>query len=456
IIKKGVASLEARYLHRVLRTLPAMRKLVDPSVLAQAIQKHYSTELGYKNQLLDLLTESNPGMEVDQSPVATKETASDGPEVGVFLSLLVLVHLLDAKKFDAGLALATTLATQVMDLNRRTLDPLAAKLFFYLARFYELAGRLAELRPTLLSNLRTATIHRDTELQAALLNLSLRNLIHFNLFEQAEKLASKTVFPEKASNSQTVRYMYYLGHIKAIQLDYTTAHTYLLQAQRKAPQSNATVGFQQSVHKLFVIVQLLMGEIPERSIFRQSILRRSLAPYLAITQAVRVGDLAKFQQTVAQYESRFRSDQTYTLIMRLRHNVIKTGIRMISLSYLRISLRDICLKLHLDSEEDAEYIVGKAIRDGVIDAVIDHEHGFIQSKEVVDVYSTSEPQTAFNQRIEFCLNLYNDSVKALRFPHNAHQKDLEYATEVLERERELAKEIAQGEFDPDSDADMGL
>jgi len=32
---------------------------------------------------------------------------------------------------------------------------------------------------------------------------------------------------------------------------------------------------------------------------------------------------------------------------------------MISLSYSRIHLRDICLKLHLDSEEDAEYIVAK-------------------------------------------------------------------------------------------------
>ena len=43
----------------------------------------------------------------------------------------------------------------------------------------------------------------------------------------------------------------------------------------------------------------------------------------------------------------------------LRHNVIKAGIRMMSLSYSRISLKDICLKLLLDSEEDAEYIVAK-------------------------------------------------------------------------------------------------
>lgn len=93
-----------------------------------------------------------------------------------------------------------------------------------------------------------------------------------------------------------------------------------------------------------------------------------------------MGDLNKFQEGLAQFDSVFKKDKTYTLILRLRHNVIKTGIRMISLSYSKISLRDICLKLHLDSEEDAEFIVSKAIRDGVIDATLDHNGGFMKSK----------------------------------------------------------------------------
>lgn len=35
------------------------------------------------------------------------------------------------------------------------------------------------------------------------------------------------------------------------------------------------------------------------------------------------------------------------------------GVRMISLSYSRISLADIAVKLQLDSPEDAEFIVAK-------------------------------------------------------------------------------------------------
>ena len=47
------------------------------------------------------------------------------------------------------------------------------------------------------------------------------------------------------------------------------------------------------------------------------------------------------------------------MFFSLRHNVIKTGIKMISLSYAKISFSDVAQKLQLDSPEDAEYIVAK-------------------------------------------------------------------------------------------------
>ena len=73
----------------------------------------------------------------------------------------------------------------------------------------------------------------------------------------------------------------------------------------------------------------------------------------------------------------------------------------------------------------------QAIHDGVIEATIDHEHGFIQSKETVDIYSTREPMDAFHQRITFCLDIYNQSVKAMRFPPKSYNKDLESAEVCL-------------------------
>ena len=77
--------------------------------------------------------------------------------------------------------------------------------------------------------------------------------------------------------------------------------------------------------------------------------------------AVRNGDLVLFSNTLDSFGTQFQTERTYTLIVRLRHNVIKTGIRMISLSYSRISLSDIAEKLQLDSSIDAEYIVAKVM-----------------------------------------------------------------------------------------------
>jgi len=47
----------------------------------------------------------------------------------------------------------------------------------------------------------------------------------------------------------------------------------------------------------------------------------------------------------------------------------------------------------------------------VIEATIDHEKGYVQSKETSDVYKTREPMAAFHQRIAFCLDIHNNSVK---------------------------------------------
>lgn len=75
--------------------------------------------------------------------------------------------------------------------------------------------------------------------------------------------------------------------------------------------------------------------------------------------------------------------------------------------------------------------MAKAIRDGVIEAVLDHDSGTMQSRDTSDVCmppgSQGESEIAFNQRIEFCLDLHNHSVKAMRFPPKSYNKELESA-----------------------------
>lgn len=80
---------------------------------------------------------------------------------------------------------------------------------------------------------------------------------------------------------QFCRYLYYLGKIRTIQLEYTDAKESLLQAARKAPI--AALGFRVQCNKWAVLVRLLLGEIPERSIFTQKGMEKALKPYFELT-----------------------------------------------------------------------------------------------------------------------------------------------------------------------------
>ncbi|KAL8277030.1 hypothetical protein RQP46_010564 [Phenoliferia psychrophenolica] len=475
LLHKAVELLEPRFATRALRSLPALRKKLGDKGhaedLAEVIRNSevFAKDSPRKQVLLDYL--GNPAvpvpeaapMEVDddtaaastkpKEPTTTKAPAAvvveikkpEGPlaalpEGDVYLSLLVVLWLLDQKKYSEGKALSSELIETMTALNRRTMDQLASKVYFYWVRLHELNGD------------DTAVLRTQVPLSPPSLPILTRLPPSTVLSSQPNAPPRSTTFPTStAGNAQLARWYYYLGRIRAIQLSYTEAHTSLQQSIRRSPDAKSAPGFLQTAHKLSIVVELLMGEIPERRTFRHPVLRLSLLPYLSIVQAVRTGDLEQFNSSLATHATTFQSDGNYSLILRLRHNVIKTALRTISLAYSRISLRDVSAKLHLDSEEDAEYIVAKAIRDGVIDAVVDHEQGFMRSKEVGDVYATSEPQVAFDTRIKFLLELHNQSVKAMRYPLNAHSKELASAGEARERERELAKEIE----DADEDASDG-
>lgn len=368
------------------------------------------------------------------------------PEVEIFLSLLVLVWKMDTKQLPAAKTIADALVKRLSSFNRRTLDSLSAKVFFYYARVYELLGpkEYAEARPQLFALYRTASLRRNVEGQVSLLNLLLRNFLEFNLYDQASHLVSNVEFNEaNASSNEIARFYYYQGRILSVDpAKYEEAYEYLQQALRKAPSQGAR-GFRVAVLKLSVIVQLLMGDIPERPLFRQRGVIVPLQPYMQLTQAVRFGDLVAFKACVQEHSDTFNRDRTLNLIQRLRHNVIRTGLRKINLSYSKISLADIAAKLLLDSEEDAEFIVAKAIKEKTIDATINHTERYVASNETIDIYSTKEPQEQFHLRTDFFIKIHNDAMKAMRYIPDARKKEDDEFKMSLKDEEDLVASLAE-------------
>eukprot|EP00600_Ochromonadales_sp_CCMP1393_P006693 CAMPEP_0174963028 /NCGR_PEP_ID=MMETSP0004_2-20121128/5095_1 /TAXON_ID=420556 /ORGANISM="Ochromonas sp., Strain CCMP1393" /LENGTH=519 /DNA_ID=CAMNT_0016211593 /DNA_START=53 /DNA_END=1612 /DNA_ORIENTATION=+ len=434
-ITRGVEKNQPRLLLRAIRQNVSVRRFVTAEQLEQLVKKYLPVDCPTYEVMMKALekipkgepvpaaAEESNAQDVDAMDVAEEDSdklvvpavTTVLPEVEVYIFTLIITTLLRCNCNAESAYAATALVERIRTFNRRSLDVFTSKAYFYLSLSYERIQRLDSIRPTLLALYRTACVRHDDMGQAVLLNLLLRNYLSYNLVEQAHTLSLRAQFPETASNNQFCRYLYYMGRIQAVQLEYSESYQRLMMAARKAPQGYAT-GFSVIVYKLVVIVQLLMGDVPERSLFNQTALRGPLQPYLALTQAVRTGDLIQFNRVMEQHKESFSADGNLTLVERLGHNVLKTGLRKISISYSRISLADVANKLHIESARAAEFICAKAIRDGVIEARIDHENGWITSHEVLDLYGTEEPQRAFHKRIAFCLDVHNEAVKSMRYP----------------------------------------
>jgi 26S proteasome regulatory subunit N3 len=100
--------------------------------------------------------------------------------------------------------------------------------------------------------------------------------------------------------------------------------------------------------------------------------------------------------------------------------------------------------------EETEQVVAKAIRDGVIDATLNHENGWMSSLQLVDVYTSNDPQNILNKRIRYCMDLHTDAVKALVFPPQEDKRDFgDLDEEKSTKEEDLLALLEDFGIDPD-------
>ncbi|KAI1706454.1 PCI domain-containing protein [Ditylenchus destructor] len=406
---------EHNIVNRLMQTLNKTRKQLNTGVLVKLCNNYLAgtTSAGQKDLLLSWLPVTSPCLYF-----ITLESTVIKPELELYIHLLVLLHLVELGKDirkgrfsqENAVACARNLIERVDHYDKRVPDSFTAKAFFYLTLSAERMYTMKDLPQPLNGRLRLATLRNQ--------NLQL-----------AAKFVEKVSFPESAHDNDMARFYYYQGRIKAMQLEYADAAQFFQLALRKAPQ-DAAIGFKQNVQKWVVVVSLLQGEIPERSIFRLPIHQVTLAPYLKLAQAVRFGNIVEFNKVLQDFSFTFTKDHTSTPIVRLRHNVIKTAIRQISITYSRIYIRDIAKKLQLGSTTEAEYVVQKAIKEKTIDGCITYDdktpERYLQSSESQDVYRTTEPQFTFDTRIRSCLELHNVAVKEMEFASEMADEDDEF------------------------------
>jgi 26S proteasome regulatory subunit N3 len=302
----------------------------------------------------------------------------DLPEFFLYNSLIVIMRLVDNKVYKEAFDALRFIIEYVKQNDSLTIQFLRAKAYYYLSLLAEKTGTYQEIINELHSAFRRACLDMDEITQVTLINCIVRYYLTNNAVEQARNFLSKTNFHENVSTNEDARYLFYKGRINAIQLNYSEAFLHLTNSLRKAPEKCGQ-GFKTIVQKLLIIVELLMGEVPDLKTLSNLKDLKSMRPYLELIKAVKQGNLDAFKNVLINYEKNFVHDRNYTLIQRLRHVVIKIGLRKINLSYSRISIKDITEKLKLESEKETEYIIAKAIRDGVFLAKINHDEGYVQS-----------------------------------------------------------------------------
>ena len=68
------------------------------------------------------------------------------PEVDFYISLLVLINLIDKQQGEQAVKCANQIFGKLETQNRRTLDQISAKCYFYFSRAQEMIGQLASVR----------------------------------------------------------------------------------------------------------------------------------------------------------------------------------------------------------------------------------------------------------------------------------------------------------------------
>ncbi|KAH7945090.1 hypothetical protein HPB49_006475 [Dermacentor silvarum] len=148
-IEKAVTSKEPRFILRILRALMPTRKRLNDRVLRKIVTGFFTHSSQDKDALLGCLEEP---METDgavkESRIRSAKTSHLPllPELDVYIHLLVLVYLIDAQRYEKAVQCSDQLMQKIQAQNRRTLDLLASKCYFYHSRCYELTDRMSDIR----------------------------------------------------------------------------------------------------------------------------------------------------------------------------------------------------------------------------------------------------------------------------------------------------------------------
>lgn len=150
LIQQAVKDRDTRAIvGRVLRETNSVKDELNISTLVAFLKEHFPDDHPSLKILMDQLAKYEDSMEVDSNGTAAvaEKTSSVLPEIEVYSFLLTQLLLLSMNEIQAAKKISDVAAERLTVFNRRTLDIIAARIYFYLSLVYEKLDQLAIIRP---------------------------------------------------------------------------------------------------------------------------------------------------------------------------------------------------------------------------------------------------------------------------------------------------------------------
>lgn len=380
-------------LEEVKDQVVATVKGVAPTNLYQTICTLYDLRPKLNADVLQLVAQE---LDLPCPPVENNKDLSTLKFLTAALAFVLYLYDSNQEEFESYMEKLVALLGGI-ELDRQ-LDKLLAKIYF----FYSLIG--PQTIPTLLAIYRrTSDLHLH-HTQATTVNCLLRHYVNTGSFDLALSFLVHSTFPKDVSTTQLAQYHFYVGHLHAVTLEYSEAQYHLQLSLRRAPQSKYAAHFRALAQKHLIVVMMLQGKVPPRSMLIDE------SVYLELARSIRRGDVEAFR--AISNNQQFKDDGLAVLVPRLRGSVILAGLTTIAQCYSRISFEDIARFLKIENPEDAESYCAKVAADGLIEATIDHEHGWLICQRSKDNGSGGFSER-INKDIVDCFGIREDTQRTM-------------------------------------------
>lgn len=300
--------------------------------------------LEFDDKALDDYRDSFDTIIRDESPETLEKLVKDRPDSFSVLAPLLAGSLFMLHRFQDIYDLVSP-----VDLSgaNRHLDYFNGKLVKYYYQSLKYLGKPMHILYTLLASNRE---YGNSYSTAVLTNCILDYQVNSHIYQEIEESIN--------DNEERSRYCFYHGIIKLVKGDYAQA----LANFDESDILNRNVRLDSMIKKHIIVTKLLLSD---HMIFYP--FEAELRPYFSLIGAVKRAEIDVFHKLLEEHKDEYFRMNLYFIIRRLIQNLVQEGLRKITVCYSRIYVRDINQILGIN----AEYLIHKTIRDGLIRAYVE-------------------------------------------------------------------------------------